>query len=134
VGELLAQEFIRQDGDRYPVLKLTPRSAGALTGKERVFGIKRQEPKAAERKRRAVAGGTYDEALFERLRTVRKRLADENHVPPYVIFSDKTLHEMCRHFPTGPAEMRGIHGVGDVKLERYGNDFLAEIRAYRGPG
>jgi len=131
VGELLAQEFVRQDGDRYPVLKLTPRGAGVLTGKEQVFGIKREEPKAAERKRRAVAGGAYDEALFERLRTVRKRLADAHHVPPYVIFSDKTLHEMCRHFPTDPAGLRNIHGVGDVKLERYGRDFLDEIRAYR---
>jgi ATP-dependent DNA helicase RecQ len=53
-------------------------------------------------------------------------------VPPYVIFSDKTLHEMCRHYPATAAELRQITGVGDVKLERYGDAFIAEIRAYGG--
>ena len=94
VNELLAQELIRQDGDRYPVLKLTPKGAAVLTGKGAVFGLKREEVKAKERRRRTGETGNYDETLFEKLRTVRKRLAGENHVPPYVIFSDKTLHEM----------------------------------------
>ena len=75
-------------------------------------------------------GGHYDEVLFERLRVIRKRIAGENHVPPYVIFSDKTLHEMCVHFPKTASEMRMISGVGDVKLERYGEEFLKEIRSY----
>jgi ATP-dependent DNA helicase RecQ len=57
-------------------------------------------------------------------------------VPPYVIFSDKTLHEMCRQFPKTASEMRRISGVGDVKLERYGEEFLGEIRTYgkKNPG
>jgi ATP-dependent DNA helicase RecQ len=130
VNELLAQELIKQDGDRYPVLKLTPKGTAVLTGKEEVFGLKREEMKTKERRRKASAAGLYDEALFERLRMVRKRIAGTNHVPPYVIFSDKTLHEMCRHFPKTASEMRRISGVGDVKLERYGEDFLEEIRAY----
>lgn len=131
IGELLAQEFIKQDGDRYPVLKMTPRGAGALTGKEQVLGIKREEPKAVARKRKTTDTAAFDKTLFEKLRAVRKRLADEQQVPPYVIFSDKTLHEMCRHYPAGPSEMRSIHGVGDVKLEKYGSEFLAEIAAYQ---
>ena len=130
VNELLAQELIRQDGDRYPVLKLTPRGAAVLTGKDEVFGLKREEVKARERRRKAGETGRYDETLFGRLRAVRKRIAEENHVPPYIIFSDKTLHEMCRHFPKTASELRLIPGVGDVKLERYGREFLEEIRTY----
>ncbi len=131
VDELLAQEFIRQDGDRYPVLKLTPRGTGALTGKEQVLGLKREEGKAVERRGKTADAGRFDEALFERLRIVRKRIAEANQVPPYVIFSDRTLHEMCRHYPVTATEMRRIAGVGDVKLGRYGDDFIAEIKAYR---
>jgi ATP-dependent DNA helicase RecQ len=130
IDELLAQELIVQDGDRYPVLKLTPRGRAALTGTDQVFGLKRIEKTVTERRRRSAGDGPFDAVLFERLRIVRKRLADANHVPPYVIFSDKTLHEMSRHYPGTPAEMRRVHGVGDVKLERYGDAFAAEIKAY----
>jgi ATP-dependent DNA helicase RecQ len=131
VNELLAQELIKQDGDRYPVLKLTPKGTAVLTGKEEVFGLKREDVKAKERRRKTADGGQYDEALFERLRSIRKKIAGENRVPPYVIFSDKTLHEMCRQFPKTASEMRRISGVGDVKLERYGKEFLEEICIYR---
>jgi len=131
VNELLAQELIRQDGDRYPVLKLTPKGADVLLGKEEVFGLKRAEVKTKERRAIAAAGGWYDETLFERLRAIRKRIAGTNRVPPYVIFSDKTLYEMCRHFPQTASEMRRIAGVGDVKLARYGEDFLEEIRTFK---
>jgi len=130
VNELLAQELIRHDGDRYPVLKLTPRGAGVLTGADAVFGLRREEVKAKERRRKSAEGGQYDEALFARLRMVRKELAAKNHVPPYVIFSDKTLHEMCRQFPKTALEMRMIPGVGDVKLERYGEDFVKAIKTH----
>ncbi len=132
VNELLAQELIRQDGDRYPVLKLTPKGAAVLTGTDEVFGLQRDEVKTKERRRKPAEGGHYDETLFERLRIVRKKIAGANHVPPYVIFSDKTLHEMCRYFPKTTAEMRQISGVGDVKLERYGSEFLEAIRSHGG--
>src|SRR5512142_1671898 len=132
VDELLAQELIRQDGGRYPVLKLTPAGVAILTGSGRVSGIRREEAKAVGRRRKTAEAGEFDEGLFERLRALRKRIAEEHHVPPYIIFSDKTLHEMCRHFPVTVESMRRIAGVGDVKLERYGGKFVAEIRAYRG--
>src|SRR5574341_656170 len=130
VNELLAQELIKQDGDRYPVLKLTAKGAGVLTGPGQVFGLKREETKKSAGKRKAAAAGGFDQTLFERLRVVRKKIAEEQHVPPYVIFSDKTLHEMCRHFPTTAAALRQITGVGDVKLERHGERFIVEIKAY----
>jgi ATP-dependent DNA helicase RecQ len=134
VNELLAQELIRQDGDRYPVLKITPRGFEVLAGKQEVFGLKREEAKTKERRRKTAEGGWYDETLFDRLRVIRKKIAAGNQVPPYVIFSDKTLHEMCRQFPKTSSEMRRISGVGDVKLQRYGEDFLEEIRTYGGNG
>jgi ATP-dependent DNA helicase RecQ len=131
VDELLAQELIRQDGDRYPVLKLTPKGASLLTGQEQISGLKREETKAKGRRKLVGDLSSSDRTLFERLRVIRKKLADEQEVPPFVIFSDKTLHEMCRHFPKTESEMRQITGVGDVKLERYGRDFIDEIRAYK---
>jgi ATP-dependent DNA helicase RecQ len=57
-------------------------------------------------------------------------MADEQQVPPYIIFSDKTLHEMCRHCPASLSDMIRISGVGDVKLERYGIYFVREIEKY----
>jgi ATP-dependent DNA helicase RecQ len=134
VGELLAQELVRQDGDRYPVLKLTPRGTAVLTGREQVFGLKREESVSRARRTRSGEDGAFDAALFERLRGVRKRLAGANQVPPYVIFSDKTLQEMCRRVPASAAELRRIAGVGDVKLARYGEAFIAELRAYAADG
>ncbi|HET7318088.1 MAG TPA: HRDC domain-containing protein, partial [Nitrospirota bacterium] len=106
--------------------------AAMLTGSGRVSGIRREEGIAAGRRRKTAGAGELDRALFERLRALRKRIAEDNHVPPYIIFSDKTLHEMCRHFPVTADSMRRIAGVGDVKLERYGGKFIAEIKAYRG--
>ena len=131
VGELLAQELIRQDGDRYPVLKLTPKGAAVLKGAGTVSGIRREEPPSKALRRTVPGEGPRNEALFERLRTVRKRIAGANRVPPYIIFSDRTLQEMCSAVPNTAAEMRRIPGVGDVKLERYGREFLEEIRAFQ---
>lgn len=130
IEELLAQEIIRQDGDRYPVLKLTPKGKHVLFGDEQVTALKKEEIKS--KKQRITAGeiGGYDETLFERLRVLRKSIADEHQVPPYVIFSDKTLHEMCRHYPASFDNMLKISGVGNVKLERYGDGFIHEIKDY----
>ena len=69
----------------------------------------------------------FDERLFEALRALRKRLAEERGVPPYVIFGDATLIDMCRLRPANEAEMLEVNGVGAVKLERFGEAFLAEI-------
>ena len=100
-----------------------------LYGKDQVSALKREDTK----KKQSVKGSEsdqYDEDLFERLRTLRKNMADEQQVPPYIIFSDKTLHEMCRHYPASLSDMRRISGVGDVKLERYGIYFVGEIEKY----
>jgi ATP-dependent DNA helicase RecQ len=71
-----------------------------------------------------------DEALFGRLREVRKRLADERGVPAYVIFGDATLREMARRYPATKEAMAGVFGVGQRKLGEFGTIFAAEVAAY----
>ena len=128
VDELLAQEIIRQESGKYPVLKLTEKASAILRGKAQVEGLKRDEPKERPRARGGIEG--FDQALFDRLRGVRKRIADSERVPPFVVFSDRTLHEMCRYYPATAQDMRKIGGVGDAKLARYGDTFITEIKKY----
>lgn len=134
VDELFAQDVIRQEGDPYPVLKMTEKGKNILYGKELITALKKEETKTKTLAKGDIAG--YDTALFEILRSVRKSIAEAEQVPPFVVFSDKTLHEMCRYYPAMPSEMRRINGVGDKKLEKYGNTFLDEIKGYlsKNPG
>ena len=128
VDELLAQEIILQESGKYPVLKLTGKANAVLRGKAKIEGLKRDEPKERTRARGGIEG--YDQTLFDRLRIMRKRIADKERVPPFVVFSDRTLHEMCRYYPATAPDMRKISGVGDTKLERYGDKFIQEIAKY----
>lgn len=129
IDELIAQEALMQEGDPYPVLKITQKGSAVLSGTEKFTALKKAEVRAKTGRDLADSEG-YDEALFERLRTVRKRIAEVQQVPPYIIFSDRTLHEICRRFPSELSGMRKISGVGDAKLERYGEDFIREIKCY----
>jgi ATP-dependent DNA helicase RecQ len=133
IDELLVQDVIQQDGDKYPILKISEKGKKVLFGKDTISALKREEPKRKKRAGKESELGPYDEELFELLRTLRKKLADKQHVPPYIIFSDKTLHEMCRSFPATPDELTEISGVGNTKLERYGDAFLGVIRSHKTP-
>jgi ATP-dependent DNA helicase RecQ len=73
--------------------------------------------------------GAYDRVLFEALRTLRRTLAEERGVPPYLIFSDASLRDMARLRPTTLERFREVKGVGDWKLETFGERFLRAIRA-----
>lgn len=131
IDELLAQQAVRQDGDQYPVLKLTPKGSDILFGDMKIMALKRAESKKTVARSRARADQAYDSDLFDKLRTLRRKLADEHQVPPYIIFSDKTLQEMCRSYPKTTADMAEVSGVGEIKLQRYGRFFLEEIARYR---
>ncbi|MDR4499548.1 MAG: DNA helicase RecQ [Candidatus Scalindua sp.] len=130
VDELLAQEAIVQDGGQYPVLKLTKKGSNILYGREAVTALKREEVKKRTKLPKGIHYESFDEALFERLRLLRIKFAEEQQVPPYIIFSDMTLHEMCVYYPATLTDMKKISGVGDVKLQRYGADFISVIRRY----
>ncbi|MFI4999543.1 MAG: DNA helicase RecQ [Reyranellales bacterium] len=89
--------------------------------------------KGSRRDKRAAAAsaivGDADAALLAALKALRSKLAQAQHVPAYVVFSDRTLAELATHRPASSAAMREIHGIGDTKLERYGAAFLEVIRA-----
>lgn len=113
-------------------LSLTERAWNVLRGKETVWG-RLDESAAAEDPPEKSSGDKllqYAPQLFEALRRKRKELADAANVPPYVVFSDRTLAEMAAYIPRNPEEMLGIHGVGRAKLDRYGSIFLEVLRDY----
>ena len=83
--------------------------------------MKKKAPRAA------VGQGPYDEALFDELRLLRKRLADEQGVPPYIVFGDATLIQMSRDKPLDDTQLLSVTCVGQVKLEKYGDEFLDTI-------
>jgi ATP-dependent DNA helicase RecQ len=76
------------------------------------------------------SGKGHDPILFERLKALRKEIALKKNLPPYIIFSDTTLKEIATKFPRSPEEFHSITGVGDHKLRKYGDTFLAEIEHY----
>jgi ATP-dependent DNA helicase RecQ len=123
---LVAERYIELSGDRYPVLKLAPSARDVLRGKAAV-SIKRTLQKQGSAQRRAAHS---DEKLFEILRGIRTRLAQEEGVPPFVIFSDATLNEMCGTYPVNRESLLGISGVGTAKLDKFGECFIEAIQSY----
>ena len=83
----------------------------------------------AKQKRRSVSANA-DSKLFAKLRHLRKQIADQENLPPYVIFSDVSLSEMSELMPTNDSQFLSVTGVGHIKLDKYGEEFLAEIRQY----
>ena len=142
VVELLAsQGYLEISEGRFPLVGLGPRfrEAGADDFELRMKRVVRKPAKAKASPTggfafgasgTATGEGFYDAALFERLRVLRKRLADEAEVPPYVVFSDAALRDMCAKLPRTPDGFLDVSGVGEKKLARYGEAFLKEISDY----
>lgn len=130
---LVHQGFLSQDVGDFSVLKLLEPARALLKGENELWMARPRLKAVAEKKapRRKAGEIDYDKELFERLRRLRKTLADEANVPPYVVFSDASLAEMAEQQPQSESDMLAIHGVGAKKMERYGTLFLDEIRAYR---
>lgn len=127
---LLHQGLLEETTDGYPVLRLSADSRAVLKGERRVLiNETRSEAGGETRSSREVLSGG-DAALFEELRRLRKRLADAQNVPPYVIFGDSSLRQMSRERPGDLTAFAAISGVGDHKLERYGAEFTALIRDF----
>jgi len=131
IYQLLNSGFVDIAYDDGYALKLNELSRKILQAQMDVLLTK---PTQLEKKLETVAAVPQKQAandgLFERLRALRKALADENNVPAYVVFSDKTLLEMAALRPRDAIEMLGISGVGEHKLNLYGDTFLDEIRRY----
>jgi ATP-dependent DNA helicase RecQ len=128
--ELVRLGLIRQAADKFNVVALTPEGLSLLKERKPVRLTRPvTAPKVKSRKAGEVA---CDEALFEQLRQLRKRLADERAVPPYIVFSDVALRQMAREYPSTEAEFARISGVGQKKLAEYGAIFLEEIASHLG--
>ena len=142
MGEMLGRGMIALDDGPYPVLKLAPACLPILQGKEKfeILELAAQKTEGggvgSEGKPRATRAAAdiedVDQELFGRLKALRRTFAQRQNVPPYMVFSDKTLHEMCRHLPKTLAALREISGVGDAKRDKYGFEFVNEIRDYAG--
>jgi ATP-dependent DNA helicase RecQ len=114
---------------KFATLTLTNAGREALRQRTPITLTKPIEVVARDQRRRAGAI-ECDEALFDRLRALRRRLADQRAVPAYIIFSDVSLREMARKYPTNAGEFRRIPGVGEQKLKVFAQPFLAEIKGY----
>jgi ATP-dependent DNA helicase RecQ len=130
--QLLVYAYLESDPDLHGGLKLTPRARPLLRGEEslmlREVTVIQKKPRSAKTK---VNLEVADTPLFEALRALRKSLAEENSVPPFVIFHDRTLLEMVSEQPKNLSELSRISGVGEQKLKRFGEAFLSAIQTYR---
>ena len=126
--ELIRLGFLAQTTDKFPVIQLT--NAGRDFLKQRKTVQLTRPITAPAKPERHVGEIACDEALFERLRALRKRLADERGVPPYIVFSDVSLRQMARSYPQSEGEFARISGVGEKKLREFGAAFLEEITAH----
>jgi len=130
ISRQLVEKGLLDQEPAYRVLSVTAKGLEMLKLREQVRGQINEAQKKERGARVKSSEFEYDRSLFSLLRNKRKELADEAGVPPYVIFSDKTLVEMAGYFPQSRESLLNISGVGKVKHERYGNDFLAIIKDY----
>ena len=131
--QLIAQGYLFINMERYGALQLTEKSRPLLRGEEALWARKLAIPKLGKKTsapRARVTLHIEDEMLFEALRELRSALAKEQGVPPYVIFHDRTLEEMAQSRPQTEDDFRYLGGVGESKLERYGEDFMAVISRF----
>jgi len=124
--ELTTLGYLESTDDIYPVLKLTPKSEAVLKGLEKVELIASQTTE----EHHAVATPQFEASLLNELRSLRADIARQENVPPYIILSDAGLQEMATYLPQSLDELRLISGFGDVKLARYGREFLTPVKNY----
>ena len=138
IRQLVAADYLHVDVAGYGGISLTEACRSVLKGEQSVFFRKDQKPARKEKKRRSVVLDPSiperpdDGVLFESLRRLRLALAHEQGVPPYIVFGDATLHAMVQHRPVDLDAFGRLSGVGQVKLERYGEVFVHAIRRHEG--
>lgn len=122
INLLAAEEYLYVAEGAYPVVRLGRRALPVLKGQERVMRKLRRKAKQEPQ--------TADRELFELLKALRKQIAYEQSVPPYVIFNDSTLREMSTVYPVDYSSMMRINGVGQSRFEKYGNQFIEAIAGF----
>ncbi|HYE12289.1 MAG TPA: DNA helicase RecQ [Patescibacteria group bacterium] len=131
IAYLIAENYIDVKGDKYPILAINAKAYSLLKGEDNLCikrVIAKEEPKAKKPEHK------MNNDLFEKLRGLRRTIAEEMHVPPFIVFSDTTLKDMCSKLPATYDEMLTVSGVGKFKLEKYGDRFIEVIKGTRHQG
>jgi ATP-dependent DNA helicase RecQ len=127
--ELIRLGYLRQTTDKFSVLELADEGLSALRERRKITLTRPMTAPLADKK--PLTGDiACDEALFQRLRELRKKLADELNVPAYIVFSDVALRQMARYYPVNEDNFLRVSGVGEKKLREFGAAFLSEIAAH----
>lgn len=125
IRDLLAQEYLIKAEGLYPILKLTSKSEAVLKGLEPVMITKSKEVIGVNQQK-----ANYETALFQELKVLRRQLADAENVPAYIVLSDATLIELASYFPHNKGEFAKISGFGQMKLEKYSEQFCDVVVRY----
>ncbi len=136
INFLVLRGYLEITNGEYPVVKLAKASSEVLFDGHKVimkilkhYNDKEKSEKTAKNQPR-VLNTNVNEELFERLRLLRNKIAAKQRMPAYIVFADATLRNMCMHMPANNAQFLEVSGVGQAKLEKYGEAFLAEIKAF----
>ena len=130
VDELIAQGALAQADGVYPVLGLGALGTELLRGEREFFLAELSSGSSPAIEKNTGGSSTFHPELFEQLRTLRRTLAQTENVPPYIVFSDRTLREMASRYPNDREELRKITGVGEAKLNRYGAVIIEAVTAF----
>lgn len=123
--ELIELNLLRIEGSKYSIIKLTQHSMDVLRGNKKVELIKEDRIDKSE-----IEEVKYDKIIYEKLRGLRTEISKSENVPPYVIFSDKTLIELSQVLPNDKEQLLSISGFGNVKTKRYGKEIISCINDY----
>ncbi len=128
--ELMRKGLLHQDAEQFNTIQLTTKGNQFLKQRESIFLTEPPAKSLASTAKSSAGNDEFDHALFETLRALRKRFADEQGVPAYTIFSDVALRQMAAYYPEDLESFGNISGVGKVKLETYGATFLDAIHSF----
>ncbi len=126
---LIQEGYLCTEGDEYPVVRLEEKARGVLSGEEQVTYLYRKTEKTDNI---PAAGADLQEGgpLYEELRALRRQLAQEAKIPPYMIFSNAALEDMARRRPRDMEGFLMVSGVGEVKAKKYGKVFLQKLKEW----
>lgn len=130
IAFLIAEGYLAVSNDEYPILFFTDKTRPFLKSEQKLM-MRRYQVKSRLHEGRKKTPIVSNEDLFERLRLLRRQLADAQNVPPYIIFSDTVLYEMCASLPESEDEFLNLPGVGHIKLQKYGEAFIDAIREWK---
>lgn len=132
-SQMIIQDFLVKDIDEYGVIKLSDKGRQFLANPTPIELIPYEDPADVEKKReeqKIEDFKGFDEVLFDKLKKLRKKIADQREIPPYVIFQDPSLEDMATKFPISQEEFLNIVGVGQGKAAKFAGPFIEMIREY----